>query len=107
MKNLLLLILFVFTLTCCNTERKIDREIEGKITEFYKTVSAKDYDPVSYSKLDTIQFIPSLDGSISRLMGTVAHEYWARSKNGQVMFQTDTFDVTIFKDEVIAIPRGY
>ena len=99
--------MFVTNFFSCNTDRDVDSMIKEKITEFYTVSEAKNYTPISYSDLDTIQNIENLDGSIIRLTAIMTHEFSAKANNGNTLQYSDTFDVTIFKDEVIAIPRGY
>ena len=81
--------------------------IKEKITEFYKVSEVKNYKPLSYSDLYAIQNIKNTDGSIIRLTGKMTHEFSGKAKNGSIQQYTDTFDITIFENEVIAIPRGY
>jgi len=91
----------------CNSEKDYDSKIKSKISKFYKIAKVKDYKPLKYSDFDTIQNIRDLDGSIIRITGKMTHEFSGRAKNGSINKYIDTFDITIFKDDVIVIPRGY
>lgn len=107
MKHIGIISLITIGLFSCNSKRDIDADIKQKMADFYNGSQVKDYKPISYSTLDTIQNIKNLDGSIIRLTGTIIHDFSARSNNGSSLQYTDTFEVTIFEDEVIVIPQGY
>ena len=107
MKQITIIGLITVILFSCNSKRDVDKEIRGKIKEFYDAAEAKDYKPISYSALDTIQNITNADGSIIRLTAKMTHEFLAKSNNGSLNHYTDTFDVTIFENEMTVIPRGY
>lgn len=107
MRKISIIVLFLMILFSCNSENDYDSKIKSKIFEFYKIAEVKDYKPISFSDLDTIQNIRSSDGSIIRVTGKMTHEYSGRARNGSTNKYIDTFDITIFKDDVIVIPRGY
>jgi hypothetical protein len=107
MKTSILFLLLIIISLSCNSKRDIDKEIKKQIAEFYFTSEVKDYKPESYSKLDTIQNIVDPKGNIIRLTAILTHRFYARSNNGDLNQYTDTFDIVIFKKDVIAIPRNY
>ncbi|MGB3342300.1 MAG: hypothetical protein WBA61_00175 [Aequorivita sp.] len=99
--------LLILSISSCKPERDIDYEMKEKISEFYKMAEAKNYEPISFSTLDTIQNLRNPDGSIVRIQGTIIHEFYANSKNGNQNKFTEIFDITIFPNDVIAIPQSY
>lgn len=94
-------LILIALISGCNNPRNVEKEIEDKIEEFYKTSEAKEYVPISFSKLDTIF------SSEVKTTGTVKHVFQARSKNGVLMGYSEVFYVNIFKDIVIVIPRSF
>lgn len=107
MKKYILLFLILVLNISCNSKIDIDKEIKKQITDFYITALTKDYEPISYSQLDTIESIITPEGSIIRITATLTHKFKARSNDGNQMEYSDVFDITIFKKDVIVIPREY
>lgn len=81
--------------------------IQEQITNFYTTVDVEDYKPLSFSEFDTIHIIKDSLGSSREIVGIVLHGYQGIGENGDTTKFEDTFDVTIYQDAVVAIPRGY
>jgi len=107
MKRLIIFLLLIIVLLSCNSKRNIDKEIKKQITEFYTKSEVKDYKPISYSKLDTVQNIDDPKGNLGRVTATLKHVFYARSNNGEINEFTNTFDIIIFKKDVVVIPRDY
>ncbi|MBF9252488.1 hypothetical protein I2I11_04210 [Pontibacter sp. 172403-2] len=106
-------LLFV-TLSCLcacssgsNTLPDVMENVKTQIGAFYQATQVEDYSPVSYSDIDTAFFIADTDGTILKLSGSVIHKFKARAQNGSIRAYTDTFDIDVYKNEVVAIPRGY
>jgi hypothetical protein len=78
-----------------------------KITEFYSVSEVKEYTPISCSDLDTIQNLKNPDESLVRLTGLMKLKFSARANNVSIREYTDTFDITIFDNDVIVTARGY
>ena len=91
----------------CSKSRNVDQEIKDRIAAFYKSADVKDYSPISYGSMDTIQNLKDINGNIMKLTGKLEHTFTAKSQMGIQEQYTDTFDITVFKDAVIALPRGY
>ena len=81
--------------------------VKTQIGAFYQATEAEDYTPVSYSDIDTAVFIADTDGTILKLSGNVVHKFKARAQNGSLRDYIDTFDIDVYKNKVVAIPRGY
>ena len=101
MKYILAITLLIFFATSCDTKRNVDKEIKEAISEFYEVGEVKDYEPIFYSDFDTIL---STEGMTK---GIILHRFKGRSNNGSLNEFTHTFDVTIWSEGVIAIPRGF
>jgi hypothetical protein len=82
-------------------KRDINQEIKDKITDFYITSEAKNYEAISYSDFDTIK------SNEFKTTGTVKHVFQARSNNGKLIGYSEIFDVTVFDDTVIVLPRSF
>lgn len=96
-----------FISSCKSVQDDPHGAVIEKITEFYIIAEAKNYRPISYSELDTTDSFIKRNGDIVRITGTLIHVYKANTRNGLLHQFTDTFDITIFDDEVFALPRGY
>lgn len=81
--------------------------IQNKIIEFYNIAEVENYKPISFGKLDTVRSVLNIDGSLVRITGTIIHQLTLKDITGATIACIDTFDVTIFKNDVIVIPRGY
>ncbi|MCG8813276.1 hypothetical protein G1K66_08380 [Tenacibaculum finnmarkense] len=101
MKKIFLLIITTIFIISCVSKNDVNKKIKEKISAFYKHTEVKQYTPLSYSKLDTIR------STKLKTTATIKHIFKAEAKNGKIRLYTDIFDVTIFKDDVFAIPRGY
>lgn len=95
------------SIASCSSEMNYDQMIRDQITNFYSDRDVRGYKPISYSEFDTLQTIDPTDGSAKKIIGIVAHVYQGLNDNGDTTRFEDTFDVTIYKDVVVAIPRGY
>jgi len=90
------------------SKRDVDQEIKDRITEFYEIGEFNGYEPVAYSKFDTI--INNRDrknGSIILVTGKLTHTFYAKSNDGKVRLYLDTFNITIGKDGLAAFPPIY
>ncbi|MGB0867983.1 MAG: hypothetical protein ACPGSD_00175 [Flavobacteriales bacterium] len=90
---------FLLLIVSCDTKRDVDKEIRDKITEFYDYSEVKDYQPLFYSAFDTIT------SSEIKTTGIVEHLLKARNRNGEINEFRHIFNVTIFKDIVVVIPK--
>ncbi|PZX57022.1 hypothetical protein LV84_02153 [Algoriphagus ratkowskyi] len=98
-------IFFIFLISC-NSSPDYEQEIKNKIAEFYSIAEAKEYSPISFSELDTIQnLVDPGNGELIRLTGVIVHEFSAKANNGSIQNYKETFDVTIFKDAIIVLPK--
>lgn len=101
MKKIFLLITTTILIISCDSKNDVNKKIKEKISAFYKYTEVKQYTPISYSKLDTIST------SEFETKVVLKHIFEAEAKDGTLIGFSDVFDITIFKDDVIAVPRGY
>jgi len=101
MKKVIMVTLIIVGAMACNSQRDVDKEIKDKITSFYTYSEVNDYQPISYSKMDTVVNTSTFK------TGVLIHTFRARSNNGQLRQYSDTFNIAIFDGGVTAIPRGY
>lgn len=103
----------IITITLClifvsckeNIARDVNKEINDQISLYYTSAMVEDYSPIKSSELDTIQHLKNPDGTLIRLQGEVLHEFKAKSNLNGIMNYNQIFEVTIYKDELIAIPK--
>ncbi|RAU83594.1 hypothetical protein [Pontibacter arcticus] len=101
---------FSLLLAACSTSPSSDfvrEKTKQQINEFYTQTEVQAYTPVFYSDLDTAQYVTETDGTITKLSGYVIHNYKAKATDGSFRNYTDTFDIDVFKEQVVVIPRGY
>lgn len=94
-------------LVSCGTRLNVEEEIEEQITEYYKMQEVKGYVPISYGTFDTLQITNKDKQKSMSIKGIVTHGYKGVDNNGDTLKFKDTFDVTIFKDVVVVVPRGF
>lgn len=96
-----LLFILVVALLSCNSKRDIDSDIRNEIADFYDSVDRKNYNPISFSPMDTIEDFKNENGA--RIITTkLTHRLFSDDYKGVLTQNVDTFQVTIVNGNVLS-----
>lgn len=99
-KEILITFCIVTLISSCSEVSEAD--INDHISGFYEKLEVENYEPISFSKLDTTLYPTYTDMT----KGTIIHEYYAKANNGSIKKYKTKFEVTISNGEVVALPEG-
>ena len=80
---------------------------KDQIKRYYSNSDLQNYEPLTFTDFDTIQRIEATKGKPKEYLGIVVHRYLALDENGDTAKYEETFNVILYPDAAVAIPRGY